>query len=89
MHSDDGGRSWSEPRELVEGDRTSIYGYQIGAGRFPVPPAVSSVLACEYAIDAGALVFTNPGEQPYQLFIGVAGANGVTDGRYRFTVTRD
>lgn len=75
--------------ELVEGDRASIYGYQVGAGRFPVPPAVSSVLACEYAIDGGTLVFTNPGEQPYQLFIGVAGANGVADGPYRFTVTRE
>ncbi len=67
----------------------SLYGYQVGAGRFPVPPAVSSVVACEYTEGAGELVFTNPAGNPYQVFLGVAGASGVDSGAYSFVVSRD
>ncbi|MBU0550787.1 hypothetical protein KJ940_04730 [Myxococcota bacterium] len=68
-----------------EGVEVSLYGYQIGATRYSVPPLVPSAVACEasYAAtlfeslpDPGVIEeieFINPAGNPYNYFFGLAG----------------
>lgn len=75
-------------------DDLNLYGYQIGETRYPVPPAVSSVIACEVDGDprgpttaAQEIHFSNPSEtNAYNVFFGVGGPAGVTTGDYEIEI---
>jgi hypothetical protein len=72
----------------------NLYGYQIGATEFMVPPAVPSVVSCEASYPGHPFQNSNPGEveaitfynpsdsASYNVFFAAAGPLGATDGSY-------
>jgi hypothetical protein len=76
----------------------NLYGFQIGADSFMVPPAVPSVVSCEASYPSSPYGGLNPGEQEkiyfynpsdsaaYNIFFAVAGPTGVDAGGYELDV---
>ncbi len=71
----------------------SIYGYQVGTTNFSTPPNLSSCTSCEAAHkwdypkkgktqDHTRSIFFNSIKNGYNIFIGTAGADGLTSGEY-------
>lgn len=76
----------------------SLYGYQVGTSNFSTPPNLSSCVSCEAdhkwdypkkgkTQDHTRSIFFNSIKNPYNIFIGVAGADDLTEGD--FTVEID
>ncbi|CAG5087292.1 hypothetical protein CRYO30217_03444 [Parvicella tangerina] len=76
----------------------SLYGYQVGTTNFSTPPNLSSCVSCEAdhkwdypkkgkTQDHTRSIFFNSIKNPYNIFIGVAGADGLSSGE--FTVEID
>lgn len=76
----------------------SLYGYQIGTTNFSTPPNLSSCVSCEAdhkwdypkkgkTQDHTRSIFFNSIKNPYNIFVGVAGADDLTEGE--FTVEID
>jgi len=75
----------------------SIYGYQVGSTSYPVVPDLSSCVSCEAehkwdypkrgkTQDHTRSIKFNSIKNPYNIFIGVAGAEGVTTGKYTLKI---
>ncbi|MBK6525622.1 MAG: hypothetical protein IPG07_08740 [Crocinitomicaceae bacterium] len=75
----------------------SLYGYQVATNNFTVVPDLTSCVSCEadYKWDAPRAGKTqdhtrsitfNSTTKAYNIFIGVAGANGLTSGDYTLTI---
>lgn len=76
----------------------SLYGYQVGTTNFTTPPSLSSCVSCEAdhkwdypkkgkTQDHTRSIFFNSIKNPYNIFIGVAGADDLVKGE--FTVEID
>ncbi|QED27716.1 hypothetical protein FRD01_10820 [Microvenator marinus] len=74
-----------------DGVDLSLYGFQLGATEYVVPPNVPSAI-CEASYALGvpnpgageSITFYNPSDTAsYNVFFAVAGANGATDGGYQ------
>jgi hypothetical protein len=76
----------------------SLYGYQVGTTNFSVPPQLPSCVACEadhkwdrpkrnQTQDHTRSIEFNSIKNPYNIFIGVAGANDLTAGDYTIEIT--
>ncbi|MEM7036317.1 MAG: hypothetical protein AAF570_04995 [Bacteroidota bacterium] len=81
----------SEVNIALKGNDVSIYGYQIGATRYDVPPALSRVTSCEAAYKPGRdgsppSIFFNSIKNPYNVVVAVAGANGKTSGAFELSI---
>lgn len=75
----------------------SLYGYQVGTTNYSVPPNLSSCVACEadhkwdypkkgQTQDHTRSIFFNSTTNSYNIFIGVAGAEGLTEGDYTLEI---
>jgi hypothetical protein len=75
----------------------SLYGYQVGTTNFAVPPKLSSCVSCEAdhkwdrphkgkTQDHTRSIFFNSIKNPYNIFIGVAGAEGLNSGAYTLKI---
>lgn len=75
----------------------SIYGYQTGTTNFPVVPELYSCVTCEAehkwdypksgkTQDHTRSIFFNSIKNPYNIFIGVVGAKGLTTGDYTLKI---
>lgn len=75
----------------------SIYGYQVGTNNFSTPPSLSTCTACEAdhkwdypkrgkTQDHTRSIFFNSIKNSYNIFIGVAGADGLTSGDYELEI---
>lgn len=75
----------------------SLYGYQVGTTNYSIPPNLSSCVSCEAdhkwdypkrgkTQDHTRSIFFNSIKNPYNIFIGVAGADGLTDGDYTLSI---
>jgi hypothetical protein len=75
----------------------SLYGYQVGTTNFSTPPALASCVSCEAdhkwdypkrgeTQDHTRSVFFNSIKNPYNIFIGVAGADGLDKGGYTLKI---
>jgi hypothetical protein len=75
----------------------SIYAYQVGTTNYTLPPSLASCVSCEAehkwdlpkknkTQDHTRTVFLNAVGAPYNVVIGVAGADGLTTGRFRVQV---
>lgn len=75
------------------GFNLSIYGYQLGVGRIVLPKDLQSCVSCEAehkwdypkkgkTQDDSRTILLNTIANPYSVVIGVAGANGLTDGDF-------
>ena len=75
----------------------SLYGYQVGTTSFPVVPNLPRCVSCEAdhkwdypkrgkTQDHTRSIFFNSIRNPYNIFIGVAGAEGVTSGSYTLKI---
>lgn len=71
----------------------SLYGYQVGTTNFSTPPNLSSCVSCEAdhkwdypkkgkTQDHTRSIFFNSIKNPYNIFVGVAGADDLTSGEY-------
>lgn len=80
-----------------EKDNMSIYGYQVGTSNFATPPNLSSCTSCEadhkwdYAKagktqDHTRSIWFNSIKNGYNIFIGVAGADGLKTGDYELKI---
>ena len=72
----------------VDGGPYSIYGYMIGTSNFFVPPYVPVAVSCEYGLEGERISFTNPTDNSYNVFIGVAGSEGLREGEFELQVDR-
>lgn len=82
----------------VAGTNLSIYGYQIGAGKTILPESLQSCVTCEadhkwdypkrgkVQTDARTITFNSIGNA-YSIVIGIAGADGLTEGDFSVAVT--
>lgn len=76
------------------GTDVSLYGFQLGSNDYVIPPNVpSAICRSSYAIGAPnpgggeSITFVNPSATAsYNIFFGVAGANGATDGAYQIQI---
>lgn len=80
------------------GTNLSIYGYQIGAGKVILPESLQSCVTCEaehkwdypkrgkVQTDSRSISFNAIGN-PYSIVIGVAGADGLTEGDFTLEIT--
>lgn len=75
----------------------SLYGYQVGTNSYPVVPELSSCVTCEadykwdypkrgQTQDHTRSIRLNAIQNPYNVFIGVAGAEGVVKGGYTLRI---
>lgn len=75
----------------------SLYAYQVGTDNKTLPPAISSVTACEASYGSNSISAPyNPGAtenvelnattNPYNVVIGVAGAQGLKDGDFTLEI---
>lgn len=75
----------------------SLYGYQVGTTNFSTPPNLSSCVSCEAdhkwdypkkgkTQDHTRSIFFNSIKNPYNIFVGVAGADDLTSGEYTVKV---
>lgn len=76
----------------------SLYGYQVGENKMPLPPALSSCTACEAdhkwdypkrgkTQDHTRSIFFNSIDNAYNIVIGVAGADGLAEGAYTLKIS--
>ncbi|MCB9230960.1 MAG: hypothetical protein H6581_04820 [Bacteroidia bacterium] len=79
------------------GNNFSLYGYQVGPTSFVTPPALASCVSCEAdhrwdypkagkTQDHTRSIFFNSIKNPYNIFIGVAGEEGLTSGGYELKI---
>ncbi len=79
----------------TDGADLHIYGYRSNTDRFNVPPAVTSVGACEAGYSPNersvpeTIEFQNPGTREHNVFFAVAGPTGVTAGAFDILVEVD
>jgi hypothetical protein len=72
----------------TDGGDINVYGLQVGASNYPVPPAVLSAVACEASYNQSGsgdevLFFSNPSESnSYNVFFAVAGESGDAAGAF-------
>ncbi len=85
---------------IIPNDRNanfSLYGYQVGANSFPLVPNLSSCLSCEAdhkwdypkrgkTQDHTRTIRFNAIGNPYNIFIGVAGSEGLIKGGYTLKI---
>lgn len=75
----------------------SLYGYQVGANNYQVAPDLRSCVSCEAdhkwdypkkgkTQDHTRSIFFNSVQNPYNIFIGVTGADGLAKGAYTLQV---
>ncbi len=75
----------------------SIYGYQVGANSYPVVPNLTSCVSCEAehkwdykkrgkTQDHTRTIRFNSTNHPYNIFIGVTGADGLAEGEYTLEI---
>jgi hypothetical protein len=78
-------------------DNFSLYGYQVGTTNYSTPPNLASCVSCEAdhkwdrpkkgkTQDHTRSIFFNSIKNPYNIFIGVAGAEGLTSGKYKLKI---
>lgn len=75
----------------------SLYGYQVGTSNFSTPPNLASCVSCEAdhkwdypkkgkTQDHTRSIFFNSIKNPYNIFVGVAGADGLSSGDFTVEV---
>lgn len=86
--------------KLIPKDKSknfSLYGYQVGSTSYPVVPNLSSCVSCEAdhkwdypkkgkTQDHTRSIFFNSIKNPYNIFIGVTGADGLSEGDYTLEI---
>ncbi len=86
--------------KLIPTDKSanmSLYGYQVGATSYPVVPDLPRCVSCEAdhkwdypkrgkTQDHTRSIFFNAIKNPYNIFIGVAGADGLKKGTYTLEI---
>lgn len=86
--------------KLIPNDKKanfSLYGYQVGSGKEVTPPDLTSCVSCEadhkwdypkkgQTQDHTRSIFFNSIQHPYRIYIGVAGADGLSTGEYTLEI---